>query len=153
MPEHKKSLIRRILELRIFLVVNLLVLAFLALSFGREFMRDWEINREIEALRTEAEELEAHNLEIANLNNELNSETFIEGEARLKLGLVKPGEQLVVVVDEKDSALTNPDLNQAPLQHLDYKQDNYSEVANPIRWWYYFFDHNKYQTLKIYGYQ
>ncbi len=152
MPEHKKSLIRRILELRIFLVINMLVLAFLALSFGREFMRDWEINREIESLRTEAEELEVHNLEIANLNNELNSETFIEGEARLKLGLVKPGEQLVVVVDEDDVASVSLNENQAPLQHINYQQENNFEVANPTRWWYYFFNHEKYQTLKIYGY-
>jgi len=152
MPEHKKSFIRRILELRIFLVVNLLVLGFLALSFGREFMRDWEINREIDALRTEAEELQAHNLEIAQLNNELNSEMFIEGEARLKLGLVKPGEQLVVVMDDEaaDSGVVTE--TYAPVQHLDYEPAELDTVANPTKWWYYFFDHAKYQTLKIYGY-
>ncbi len=153
MPEVRRNFIWRILELRSFLVVNLIILMFLTLSFGREFVRDYRIQQEIDNLRMEAEELEVHNLEIAKLNAELETETFLEEEARLKLGLLKPGEQLVVVVDEGVAGA--PVIDGGDETVFDFvpsvSQEEEINISNPKRWWYYFFDHNKYQTIKIYG--
>jgi len=148
MPEVKKNLIRRILEHKGFMVVNLIILLFIGMSFGREFYRDYEIQSEIDALRLESEKLAAHNLEISKLNDSLETETFLEEEARLKLGLSKPGERLVVVLDE------GPETISLDLGHDDgmISREELDNVTNPERWYYYYFNQRKFEALKSYGY-
>jgi len=97
MPVHKKPFYRRLLEFRLFFVVNAVILVLLALSFGREFLRNMEIQHDIADLKAQATSLEAKSLEIAQLNTAFQTESYIEREARLKLGLKKPGEEVVVV--------------------------------------------------------
>ncbi len=148
MPEVKKNLIRRILEHKGFMVVNLIILLFIAMSFGREFYRDYEIQSEIDALITEAEQLATHNLEVSKLNASLETETFLEEEARLKLGLSKPGERLVVVIDDAPETISldlGGGSEAIPREELE-------NVSNPERWSYYFFNQHKFELLKAYGY-
>lgn len=149
MPEVKKKLIRRILEHKGFMAVNLIILLFIGMSFGREFYRDYEIQSEINALRAEAEQLTAHNFEISKLNASLETETFLEEEARLKLGLSKPGERLVVVVDEGPETISLG-LNGSGEEGI--PREELENVSNPERWYYYFFNQHKFELLKAYGY-
>lgn len=152
MPEPKQSIIRRILEHKIFMVANLLVLGFLTLSLGREFVRDYQIQREIDALQQDAEQLEMYNLEVARLNAELETRNFLETEARLKLGMSKPGERLVVVVDDSGhsgSGTVSADATASAEQIA----AELAAASNPARWWYYFFDQQKLELIKYhYGY-
>ena len=150
MPAPKKHFLRRILELRLFLVVNLFILCFLTLSFGREFFRDYQIQRDIQALQAEAEALEVRNLEIAAYNAELQTEEFLESEARLRLGYAEPGEQLVVVVDEEENATDQND-NYSELITYNSEQTDFEDVSNAQRWYYYFFDHQEFVKIKAYG--
>lgn len=153
MPAPQKNFIRRILELRLFLVINLLVLFFLALSFGREFFRDYQIQHEIGALRDKAEELEVRNLEITELNAGLETEMFLEEEARLRLGLVDPGESVVVVVEEEQgSSVISSQLSVSEEPTTENRQLTTGSVSNPTRWYYYFFDRNQFLTIKTHGY-
>jgi cell division protein FtsB len=150
MPAPKKHFLRRILELRLFLVVNLFILCFLTLSFGREFFRDYQIQRDIEALQAEAEALETRNLEIAAYNSELQTEDFLESEARLRLGYAEPGEQLVVVVNPDETAT---DQNETYSELITHNSElaEFENVSNTQRWYYYFFDHQEFVKIKAYG--
>lgn len=152
MPEPKKNFVWGILERKVFLMINLFILILLVVSFGREFLRDYQIDREITALREQAEELEARNLEIADLNAEFETEGFLEGEARLRLGLSKPGEQVVVieeagaeVLGAETATLTGVTPGSVPVEHEQYH--------NAARWYFYFFNQDKYQYLKFYEYR
>lgn len=149
MPAPKKHFLRRILELRLFLVINLFILCFLTLSFGSEFFRDYQIQRDIDALQAEAEALEARNLEIAAYNSELQTEGFLESEARLRLGYAEPGEQLVVVVDQEASAAEQNEYYSEIITHNTELVD-FEDVSNPQRWYYYFFDHQEFLKIKAY---
>ena len=152
MPAPQKNFIRRVLELRLFLVINLLVLFFLTLSFGREFFRDYQIQHEIGTLRDKAEELEVRNLEIDELNAGFETEMFLEEEARLRLGLVDPGEQVVVVMGEQNDQGSMTDDQASEELTTDNSQLLTDSVSNPKRWYYYFFDHDQFLTLKTHGY-
>jgi cell division protein FtsB len=152
MPAPKKHFLRRILELRLFLVINLFILFFLSLSFGREFLRDYQIQREIKGLRAEAESLEARNLEIASYNADLQTVEFLEEEARLRLGLAEPGEQLVVIVDDQVAGSSDGQEELVSDKLITHNsQLETTDVSNPTRWYYYFFDQDKFVTLKAYG--
>jgi len=146
----KKSFIRRILELRMFMVVNLLILFFLSLSFGREFLRDYQIQSEINNLRTDAESIEARNFEITDYNAELQTQAYLEEEARLRLGLGDPGENLVIIIDQEGEQMIDSEISAEQLITNNYQLATL-EASNPERWYYYFFDHEKFINLKVYG--
>ncbi|MFH1142861.1 MAG: septum formation initiator family protein [Candidatus Uhrbacteria bacterium] len=150
MPAPKKSFIRRILELRMFLLVNLLILFFLSLSFGREFLRDYQIQREINNLRADAESLEARNFEIIDFNTELQTQAYLEEEARLRLGLGDPGENLVIIINDDGEQVIGSEVNSEQLITHN-SQLTTLKASNPQRWYYYFFDHEQFINLKVYG--
>ncbi|NBS41615.1 septum formation initiator family protein, partial [bacterium] len=109
MPEARKPFWKRILEFRLLFVINAVVLVALALSFGREWMRNREIRDQIAALQSQAQALETRNLEIADLNTAFRTQSFIEREARLKLGLKKPGENVVIIQSGQATPVANTD--------------------------------------------
>ena len=110
------------------LVAGLAVLALLAgAGFVRETLRARQIDREIQALKDEADRLRVKNFEISALESSLSSGEFLEREARMKLGLQKAGEQAVVV--------------RASETHVAAAAAPQPEAwSNPKRWWTYFTD-------------
>lgn len=105
----------------------LVILIFVSVSLFREIMRNRTIDKEIRKIEEEAERLETRNLEILELVKELEDMDFLEKEARLKLGLQKPGEKVVVI----NRINQDVQVSEGPA--------NLNNVTNPIRWWHYFF--------------
>lgn len=114
-------------------------------GFAREIARSHQIDREIAALHEEAERLRTRNFEIASLTRSLGDEDFLEREARLKLGLRKEGER-VVVLRRTEHAVA-----------VAQKGDEVSateEWSNPVKWWKYFSDRTAYNDYTvIHGYK
>ncbi len=106
-------------------------------SFAREAVRTRQIDREIAELKSESERLRAKNFEIASMRSTLGQTEFAEKEARLKLGLRKEGEQ-VVVIQPSPKATVDESASVAVVDDL----------SNPTKWWLYFMDHKK---LEAYG--
>ena len=146
MPKLRKPIFRRFLEFRLLFVVNAVILVLLSLSFGREFLRNSEINREIQMLEQKAASLDSRNLDLLELNTAFQTESFIEREARLKLGMKKPGENVVVFKKQKA-----PPFDKASGGRQWEAEDPFDilsgetkrQVANPTKWWYYFFDQDQ----------
>jgi len=140
MPRGKESFVKKMLQMRSLLVINLIIIFLLGLSFGKEFVRNQQINKEITELEQQAEQLEVRNLEILKLKGDLQSESYIEKEARLRLGLRKPGESVVVIPDENGVDPVLSDINRVR-QEMDS-----SETGNPTLWWRYFFSDEEYEA-------
>ena len=118
------------------LVAGLAVFAVLAGgAFVRETVRARQIDREIDALRDEAERLRVRNFEISALESSLSSGEFLEREARMKLGLQKEGEQAVVV--RKEETRPDPAARAAETQAV---------WSNAKKWWTYFTDPEAFRT-------
>lgn len=140
MPIRKASIISRILSFRYLFVLNLVVIGLLFAGFGREYVRARDIQRDIGELQQRAQQLQAKNLELTELATALRTQSNIEREARLKLGLKKPGENVVVVRHDDPGA--DPLLMSALVP-----ED--PTVANPSRWWYYFFDRDRFRRISM----
>ncbi|HJV32767.1 MAG TPA: septum formation initiator family protein [Patescibacteria group bacterium] len=111
------------------LVAGLAVFAVLAGgAFVRETVRARQIDREIAALKDEAERLRVRNFEISALESSLSSGEFLEREARMKLGLQKEGEQAVVVRKEDARPAASAATSDRPVW------------SNAKKWWTYFTD-------------
>lgn len=101
-----------------------------------ESRQNTAIEEEIARLELEADKIEEKNGELASLVERMTDTDFAEREARLKLGLRRPGEQVIVIEPETDkSAEAQPQSEEL--------------VGNPERWWYYFFERDRLAALAI----
>jgi len=82
------------------LAANLLLLALVVWGFYGEYSRNRELQEEIDALDARAAEVERRNLELEELGRRFDSSEVFERDARLKLNLRKPGEEVVVIRGE-----------------------------------------------------
>lgn len=155
MPQPPSIFVQRLLRWRFLFVINLLLIIFLGMTLGREFLRTREIRNEIASLQAQANQLAARNISLSELQTAVQTESFIEREARLKLGLKKPGEEVVVVKEigkegegTRSEAQTENETD--PLGLVLDAQTDQPRVANVTKWWYYFFDKSHYNALLSY---
>jgi cell division protein FtsB len=145
MPKLEGTFVQRVVRWRYLFIVNLMIVLFLSLSLGREVVRNKTIANEIAVLQGQATDLVTENLAINELQSALQSESFIEREARLKLGMKKPGERVVVIQEREDGATSlGIDANDPFGFVIDPDAVLLEEVANTSKWWYYFFDKTNY---------
>jgi len=116
----------------LFLLIVVLVLATLFVSLGKNFVRSYENKKEISFLEDEVKRLEGRNKELSLLIDFFKTNSFAEEEARLKFGLGKQGESVIVI----------PGNNEVDGEKID-KKEQIEEVPNFKKWWYYFFKVNK----------
>lgn len=110
------------------------VLVLLGISSARETYQGWKVEQEIRGLQAQVEALEGRKLHLTELLNQLHSPDALDKEARLRLGLQKPGEQVFVLGQAANArALTAPSLAVAP------DSDVEETVSNPHKWLRYFF--------------
>lgn len=109
---------------RIALVILLLCAVLMAIGFARAYVKDYERIKEIQALQDEAARLASEKLSLTQLLSYVETDAFVEEEARTKLQYKKPGEQVIVFSDSTQRAATST--------HL-VSENNF------VRWWHYFF--------------
>lgn len=89
----------RTLFSRQFLITLLLI--FLLVLFGLPLIKNWRqsrsINKEIREMEQQVIELENKNSSLKQVLDYMQSEQFVEKEARTKLNYKKPGEEVVVI--------------------------------------------------------
>lgn len=116
-----------------FLVFNILAIFFLIFAFGREYIGNLQIENQISMLQDEKSDLEKKKLSTLDLMQELSSEYYLEKEARIKQGLGRPGETLIVIDGGVSEAV--PDIGPV------------TNTPNPWRWFYYFFNPEEFDRL------
>lgn len=93
---------------------------FVAFQATQELYQDYLLQKEISALEEEAEKLESRRLELLEVAERIQSGEFLEEEARLKLGLQRPGEQVVVVQMEEEGGAEDQGPKSNPELWLEY---------------------------------
>lgn len=149
----RQSLLTRLIHWRFLFLVNAILIVLLSVTFGREFFRDRSIQKEITQLQGQADQLAVRNLSLSQLQTAIQTQSFIEREARLKLGMKKPGEEVVVIQEQTPVDISQNGTSTDPSDPLDFVLDETSSkerIANPTKWWYYFFRKSAYQSLVAY---
>lgn len=96
------------------LVVVFLLLVYVAVSLGGKFDALAGMQRDLQAMQAEVEELREVNRELSRQLELLRSDAYVEQVAREKLGLVKPGETRIVPVPP-GTAGTPPEVSGAEI--------------------------------------
>jgi cell division protein FtsB len=113
------------------LAANLALFALAAWGFAGEYVRNRDMQREIDELEARATDLETTNADLADLAERLASPQAAEREARLKLNLKRPGEEVIVVRGAGQRA-SEPDA--APAGPVPARS-----TSNVGKWWRHFF--------------
>ncbi|MCX6779352.1 MAG: septum formation initiator family protein [Candidatus Magasanikbacteria bacterium] len=124
----KRSLIGRITRSRFFVVALTVFLILFAIGFFRSFWRDYQIRQEIKQMEMAKQSLEEKKIKTLDLLNELEGDAAAEREARLNFGLVKPGEQVVIITEGTEKVSEKKSKNKLE-----------ETKSNLIWWWNYFF--------------
>ncbi|PIP17478.1 MAG: hypothetical protein COY82_01780 [Parcubacteria group bacterium CG_4_10_14_0_8_um_filter_35_7] len=115
---------------KLFFTVSFIIFILVVFALGKEFLQHHQINKEVIFLENEVEKSEARHKELLELVQYFNTEFFIEHEARSKLGLKKPGENVVVVPDEEENTQDRSFVSQS--------KDFDKVIPNFKKWWRYF---------------
>ena len=122
---------KRFFSSKLFSFLGIIVLGFLVFSFGKKFLEIRDINGEIKKSQDEIAQLQAKSNDLNNLLSFLNTDAFLEQEARLKFNLQKPGESVVVIPSSGGKQENVGDATAA--------EAGQNSLSNPRKWWDYFF--------------
>jgi cell division protein FtsB len=126
----------------LFTLLGALILALISVPLARNISQRYRIDNDVKQLQTEINSIEGKNTKLKKMINYLGSDQFAEEQARLKLGLKKPGEEVVAIRGAEETANGEPDSDKPvdiyKIAGLD-KQVKKTQT-NPERWWKYYFN-------------
>lgn len=121
---------RSLLTSKIALLVGCAVVVLVIVATVRESQRRRSIQREIRSIEDEIARIEQQRERLTDLVEHAGSSEFLEREARLRLGLQRPGETVLIVPDAATGSETagegSPEPGEAP-------------PSNLRKWWQYIF--------------
>ncbi|MFH1192030.1 MAG: septum formation initiator family protein [bacterium] len=118
------------IKLKGVLAIIVVLISLFLVSLIKETYRNYKVNKEIEKLRSDIEVLRNENSELNYLIDYLNTDYFVEKEARVKFGLKKNGEKVFNIEGNmKDEQLENK------------SENSLEDISNIKKWRNYFFVH------------
>ena len=133
MIKRQPNFINKILYNQKFLAfLGLVIIVLISFPLAKTVSQRYKIDQEIESLGSEISELENTNKDLNKLISYLESDQFVEEQARLNLGLKREGESVLVI---KDSAELNKVSGTDDIDNLNSKN-----LSNPQKWLNYFFN-------------
>ncbi len=81
-------------------LIVVLLLSYLAVSFSSQFSRLSNMQRDVNSIQQQVQELKQKNASLREELQLVQSEAYIEKTAREKIGLIMPGETRVVPISE-----------------------------------------------------
>ena len=118
---------------KVLFLISLFILIFFSVNLTKEIIDRKDLQGDIAKLEEEITGLESRNEELAGLIDYFKSLDFVENEARTKLNLRKPGEQIIIVPEE---AAVISEASQSAATILG---DQFAGLPNPTKWRNYFF--------------
>ena len=121
--------------------ISLLILGSLTMWLGysaaKEAYRKHQVQAEIDALKIEILELERKNSSLSSLIESFKDPQNIELEAKRRLNLKKPGDEVAVILRDKDNEGQNIAQGDSYDTVQDDSQGSLKDVLNPVKWWQY----------------
>lgn len=125
--------------LRLIIIAGFIIVAYMLYALTVSIYRDYEIDRHIKDFETEQEKLIAENQQKLADYQYYTSKAYIEKIAKQNLGLINPGEKVIILPDDGDTSVTAEEENEAELTL------RLSKMNNPEKWWTFFFDTNPFK--------
>ena len=135
---NKKSALSKILfNSKVFALSGIIIFFLIIIPLTKKVSQQYDINQEIKDLKSEITTLNNKHANLKEFISYLESDQFVEEQARLQFGLKKDGEEVVAIKIDK--------INQTQEQqnfsfNILNKEQNNNIINNPQRWVEYFFE-------------
>ncbi len=139
---NKKNNLKKIFFGQKFLtLIGLIAIILISFPFAKNYIKQYKINKEINDFKKEISELQNKNSDLKNFVSYLESDQFAEEQARLNLGLKKPGEELIIIKSGDNGSLATSSSAGNPIFNIPgyKKEEARPEASNPRKWFNYFF--------------
>jgi|ETN02SMinimDraft_4_1059925.scaffolds.fasta_scaffold272417_2 cell division protein FtsB len=133
------SIIKSVLFSKPVIAIEVAVLIIFGFQVGKEILERRAIEAEIAHLESEIQKLEYKKDDLGALIDYVQTDAFVEQEAREKLNLAKTGEAVVVIPDVDASAVDSSILLNGD-ESVNSKSGTVLGDTNTKLWWKYFFD-------------
>jgi cell division protein FtsB len=121
-------------SIKIGFFIGLVIFVFSSVAIHREIVKKNQIQAEINKLKMEADTINKKNSDIQDKIAYFQSKDYMEIEAKDKLNLKSPDEQVVIVkptIVAKEAPVSAPVQLESP--------EMSEKIANHLKWWNYFF--------------
>jgi len=139
------STTKKLLFSKPLIVLEVAAIAFIGFYVVREAVTKQAVEQEIARLEQEIGALEQNKDDLGALLDYVQTDAFVEQEARQKLNLVSEGEQLLVIPEVDAASASAPDAPGASAQEA-VPQQRVLGASNAVHWWTYFFEHDQLQA-------
>ena len=140
----RKNFITRILfNSKTFALFGLIIIILISVPLAKKVSQRYKIDQEIKDLEAEIAELENKNIDLKEFVNYLESDQFVEEQARLQFGLKKEGEEAAVIKSEEVEQIQERiEARGSAVFGIIGSDKNHpaKPISNPERWRGYFFD-------------
>lgn len=116
------------------IIIEFLVVSYLLYTLTKSVYQSYQIDQHIADFKKENDLIAQENKQKEADFSYYSSDAYIEKIAKQNLGLVNPGEQVIVIPNTPDNPLSST---------ADQNQSDYSNIqalSNPQKWWKFFFD-------------
>ncbi len=110
-------------------VLAAIIILVLLVSLAQEMNRRLQVQHEVQRLQHDVQAMERNTVELKNLNQYFRTDDYQERLAREKLNYQSPGEKVVLIPDDQNSASPGQAPNGAAAR----------PISIPERWWRVFF--------------
>lgn len=121
---------------KLIIVVELILVIYLLNTLTISVYKGYQVDKIINEFEQENKQMEAENKKKVEDYEYFTSPNYIEKMAKQNLGLVNPGEKVIVLPP-------NPNENSLLNSDLDDKNAALAGLTNEEKWWIFFFDRSR----------
>jgi len=143
LQKRKKNIVFRVILSNAFILVLGAATVWFGVSASKELYKKYQIRQEIEDIKQEINALEQRNRNLSSFIDSFKDSKIIEREAKRRLNLKRPGEEVVVILRDKNDESQNivqVDRRDEQLEDSTKIAPEEVGVPNPIKWWQYITD-------------
>lgn len=126
--------------IRVVLIVGFFVVAYMLYNLTVSIYDNWQIEQHIAEAQQKNESMTLENKAKLEKLQYITSEQYIEKIAKQNLGLINPGEKVIIIPDSDLVVMTQSEDAAALSEQLR------AAWPNSKKWWKYFFSYNPYKT-------
>ncbi len=113
---------------KFFVFGALMLIGVFGLGFAKSYVRNYNVNKEINSLESAQANLEHERSQLSALLKKIQSTAYAEEQAREEFGLRRPGEKTAVIQRQNSP-------------EKETEQKDKKNLSNPHLWWNRFFGH------------
>lgn len=121
---------------KLIIVVELILVIYLLNTLTVSVYRGYQIDKVIQDFEEENRRIEEENRQKSEDYEYFTSQNYIEKIAKQNLGLVNPGEEVIILSNQPTATSSNQALD-------DEKDSELAGLDNSQKWWVFFFDRNR----------